>query len=127
MSTENRQVCTLCGADGHLAAQCHWQPQISQAWIDVQAERRRQIDEEGWTLEHDDQNSSGELAQAAAAYLIFAFSRSASDRTYAARLWPRLSGFNPKGIRQDLVRACALALAELERLDRATAPPHGGE
>lgn len=97
------------------------------AWHDVQAERRRQIEAEDWTLEHDDQHAPGELARAAAAYLLYAFPRVPFDLTLASRLWPRLSGFNPKGVRRDLVRACAMALAELERLDRSAVPAQGGE
>ncbi|MHA6118055.1 hypothetical protein ACVSK2_13715, partial [Pseudomonas aeruginosa] len=31
--------------------------QVPQAWLDVQAERRRQIEAEGWTPEHDDAHS----------------------------------------------------------------------
>ncbi|MEW3606546.1 hypothetical protein QOZ08_34310, partial [Pseudomonas aeruginosa] len=27
---------------------------VPQAWLDVQAERRRQVEAEGWTPEHDD-------------------------------------------------------------------------
>lgn len=77
---------------------------VPQAWLDVQAERLRQIEAEGWTLEHDDQHQPGELAQAAAAYLLYAFPRGAFDRTYAARLWPWISGFKPTEERRDLER-----------------------
>ncbi|WP_425328329.1 hypothetical protein [Pseudomonas nitroreducens] len=101
--------------------------QAPQAWIDVQAERRRQIEAEGWTLEHDDQHKPGELAQAAVAYLLYAFPREAFDRTYAARLWPWISGFKPMGERRDLERGLALGLAALERFDRTAAPAQGGE
>lgn len=100
---------------------------VPQAWLDVQAERRRQIEAEGWTLEHDDQHQPGELAQAAVAYLLYAFPREAFDRTYAARLWPWISGFKPTGERRDLERGLALGLAALERLDRAAAAAQGGE
>ena len=34
----------------------------------IAKERQRQIDEEGWTAEHDDLHSDGEMAQAAAVY-----------------------------------------------------------
>ena len=34
----------------------------------IAAERQRQIDEEGWTSEHDDSHDKGELADAAAVY-----------------------------------------------------------
>ncbi len=31
--------------------------EVPQAWLDVQAERRRQVEAEGWTPEHDDEHS----------------------------------------------------------------------
>ena len=40
----------------------------SQAVLDVAAERRRQIEAEGWTPEHDDEHSAGQLAGAAGCY-----------------------------------------------------------
>lgn len=101
--------------------------QVPQAWIDVQAERRRQIDEEGWPAVDDDQNKPGELAQAAAAYLLYAVPRGISDLKFASRLWPWISGFKPQGSRNDLVRGIALGLAAIERFDRAAAPVQGGE
>ncbi|MCJ1887380.1 hypothetical protein LNN38_21140 [Pseudomonas sp. LA21] len=100
--------------------------QVPQAWLDVQAERRRQIDEEGWPAADDDQNKPGELAQAAAAYLLYAVPRGHSDLKFASRLWPWISGFRPQGSRNDLVRGVALGLAALERLDRAAALAQGG-
>lgn len=36
----------------------------------IAAERQRHVDEEGWTPEHDDQHSEGELAIAASVYAI---------------------------------------------------------
>lgn len=36
----------------------------------ITAERQRQIDEEGWTAEHDEQHEKGELAAVAALYAI---------------------------------------------------------
>ncbi|MBW6227022.1 hypothetical protein KZ860_32630, partial [Pseudomonas aeruginosa] len=40
--------------DALLAARAAQAGQVPQAWLDVQAERRRQITAEGWTPEHDD-------------------------------------------------------------------------
>ena len=37
---------------------------------DVAAERKRQIEVEGWTAEHDDRHTPGELAQAGACYAL---------------------------------------------------------
>lgn len=36
----------------------------------IAEERQRQIEEEGWTPEHDDEHEDGELADAAACYCI---------------------------------------------------------
>ncbi|KQP34280.1 hypothetical protein ASF27_01585 [Methylobacterium sp. Leaf102] len=102
----------------------------SRAAQDVAAERRRQIVEEGWTASHDDTHTDGALAQAAAAY-AFVGSLSEYWRAHLSPssagctlrdLWPEawgFSAFKPKDRRHDLVRACALLIAEIERVDRA--------
>ncbi len=98
----------------------------SQAEIDVLDERARQVDDEGWSPAHDDEvNASGELAWAAACYAIAggepnpaAVVISQKDIPHALWPWP-LAGFKPKDRRSDLVRAAALLIAEIERLDRA--------
>lgn len=99
---------------------------------DVVAERRRQIVVEGWTAAHDDTHADGALSQAAAAYALVG---SLSDE-WRGRLFPSSWGtviwamwpgtwsrqwFKPKDRRRDLVRAAALVLADIERIDRATA------
>ncbi|MCY0328226.1 hypothetical protein [Pseudomonas aeruginosa] len=96
---------------------------VPQAWLDVQAERRRQVEAEGWTPEHDDEHNGGELADAAACYALSA----AGWSTYAAReRWPwPLEWWKPSTARRDLVKASALALAEIERLDRAATGKEG--
>ncbi|HHM8660782.1 TPA: hypothetical protein ACRMCZ_001415 [Pseudomonas aeruginosa] len=96
--------------------------QVPQAWLDVQAERRRQVEAEGWTPEHDDAHSHGEMARAAACYAL-AGSSAPNDGTAALLVslaWPwDEQWWKPTSARRDLVKACALALAEIERLDRA--------
>ncbi|HIE0007691.1 TPA: hypothetical protein ACXI5O_003741 [Pseudomonas aeruginosa] len=96
--------------------------QTPQAWLDVQAERRRQVEAEGWTPEHDDEHSHGQMARAAACYAL-AGSSAPSDGTAALLVslaWPwDEQWWKPSTARRDLVKACALALAEIERLDRA--------
>lgn len=88
--------------------------QVPQAWLDVQAERRRQITAEGWTPEHDDLYCAAELPRAAAAYIL----NGANDE--APAIWPfSAKWWKPSTARRDMVKACALALAEIERLDRA--------
>lgn len=80
---------------------------------DISAERQRQIQSEGWTPEHDDEHRNGAIAHAAAAYAL-------ADRYPAGRLWPwSIETWKPKSHRENLVRAGALILAEIERLDRA--------
>ncbi|MGV8475164.1 hypothetical protein, partial [Pseudomonas aeruginosa] len=96
--------------------------QVPQAWLDVQAERRRQINVEGWTPEHDDEHSHGQMARAAACYAL-AGSSAPNDGTAALLVslaWPwDEQWWKPSTARRDMVKACALALAEIERLDRA--------
>lgn len=89
---------------------------VPQAWIDVQAERRRQITAEGWTPEHDDLYCAAELPRAAAAYIL----NGANDE--APAIWPfSAKWWKPRDARSNYVRAGALILAEIERLDRAAA------
>ncbi|RPV86539.1 hypothetical protein IPC782_14780 [Pseudomonas aeruginosa] len=96
--------------------------QVPQAWLDVQAERRRQVEAEGWTPEHDDEHSHGQMARAAACYAL-AGSSAPNDGTAALLVslaWPwDEQWWKPTTTRRDLVKACALGLAEIERLDRA--------
>lgn len=86
----------------------------------IAAERQRQIEQEGWTPEHDDEHGNWEMAAAAAAY---AFSAATYGRYLAADplgFWPwDVSWWKPKGPREDLVRAGALIAAEIDRMDRA--------
>lgn len=86
----------------------------SQAIKDVLAERRRQVEREGWTSRHDDEHDSAEMADAAACYAL-----SASNRGDFMRFWPwDDEWWKPATPRRDLVKAGALILAEIERLDR---------
>ncbi len=85
----------------------------SAAARDVLAERRRQIEAEWWTPEHDNQFVDRELAKAAACYAI--------DN---AAMWPwSMSWWKPSNSRRNLVKAGALILAEIERLDRLPSAP----
>jgi hypothetical protein len=95
--------------------------QLSKAAQDVLAERRRQIEVEGYTPEHD-QNAYGwcELAEAGAAYAL-ATLPSPIATGFAAKVWPfDPQYFKPRGNRANLVRAAALILAQIE-LDDAIA------
>lgn len=88
---------------------------------EIAAERRRQIEVEGWTPEHDDEHEEGSLASAAGCYAHYASlpNEVRAANTWWPRNWPWQSSFwNPKGRRRDLIRAAALIVAEIERLDR---------
>lgn len=96
------------------------------AWRDVQAERLRQISHEGWTPEHDDQHHDGELAYAAGGYAVEAADSisgmQTTDPVYSP-LFPEGWEFKRADPRRMLVKAAALLLAEIERLDRANGRP----
>jgi len=90
---------------------------------DIAAERERQQQKEGWTTHHDDEHVKGEIALAAAAY---SYATAFSDQERADGLspgfWPAswsIAWFKPTTRRRDLVKAAALIVAEIERLDRA--------
>lgn len=85
------------------------------AMCDVLAERQRLVTE-GWTPDHDDKLNSCELAAAAACYAV-----GSPALTYSgAQVWPWASYlWEQTDYRRMLVKAGALILAEIERLDRA--------
>jgi hypothetical protein len=106
-------------------------------------ERLRQVYEEGWTPEHDDQHTHGEMASAAAAYALAAARRlpvvttsgTGGDnggrgdlvvmRQAVPPFWPwEAESYKPGDHLRDLVKAGALIAAEIDRLHRAasTAP-----
>jgi hypothetical protein len=89
---------------------------LSRAARDVVSERRRQMAVEGWTIDHDDRHALGELARAAVCYA----DPLNTERERAPGKWPwGAEWWKPKSRRRDLVRAAALIIAEIERLDRA--------
>lgn len=92
---------------------------MSKAIEDIAAERQRQIETEGWSIEHDDSHSDGELARAAACY---AYDDRKKYKAAAPVDWPwSQAWWKPKTKREDLVRAGALIAAEIDRLDRLEA------
>lgn len=97
----------------------------SMAARDVLAERKRQVEAEGWTPEHDDKHAKGEMAKAAASYAVDNVSLyppgqwNSERRSIADWLWPwDMRWWKPTNRRRNLVKAGALILAEIERLDR---------
>ena len=90
-----------------------------QAWVDVLAERCRQIEVEGWTPEHDDCHRDGSLAKAAYCYAWAACGLGMESPPPAPPGWPWAgTWWKPRDTRSNLVRAAALLLAEIDRLDR---------
>lgn len=98
----------------------------------IAAERRRQIEEEGYTQNTDDILAPGKLAAAAECYLAFVrfhhkidthhgpWMLDIPDRNHIEGLWP----FHPRMWKpsadplRNLVRAGALIAAEIDRLQR---------
>lgn len=108
----------------------------NEAIADIAKERARQISAEGWTPEHDDEHGGGDMALAASCYanLSGLMERSHHRRetglaTTASSMltpidWPwDEKWWKPKTTRENLVRAGALIVAEIERLDRALKRP----
>lgn len=93
---------------------------------EVIKERRRQIEDEGFTTLHDDKYDHGELARAGASYAVHSgftwfdpYVR-ISNQKKAPSFWPWPSKWwKPKDPRRDLIKAAALIVAEIERLDRS--------
>jgi hypothetical protein len=83
----------------------------------VIAERFRQIEGEGWSLEHDDAHGTGELAQAGSCYARWA--GNPMRASMAPDHWPwSIDWWKPAGFRRDLVKSAALIIAEGEKFDR---------
>lgn len=97
-------------------------------------ERRRQITSEGWTPEHDDHHSDGELVLSAACYAYPPVLRAINPATMVAVNWPWSADWwkpgadTPRGRIWDLRRAGALIAAEIDRqlrlIEAAEAPAH---
>ena len=118
-------------------------PGWSSALSYVAAERQRQVSAEGWSAAHDDTHDKFEMSRAAAFYCLhtaadvlpepdhdapsdryglFLTADSAWPEAWSRHLWKK-----PKDARRNLVRAAALIIADIERLDRENeaAPPPG--
>jgi hypothetical protein len=90
---------------------------------EIWSERERQIAVEGWTAAHDDEHSHGFLALAAASYTLASrWNRAHRASGAIPQIWPwDKAWWKPKSPRRDLIRAAALIVAEIERLDRKAA------
>ena len=89
-------------------------------------ERLRQIQQEGWSKEHDDEHTKGELLGAARAYALVAYHQEKFGKIIVTEAppasWPDnwdnewwKPSKNPK---RNLVKAGALIAAEIDRLIR---------
>lgn len=111
------------GLAGELAKE---KPSIT----DVIAERQRQI-RKGSDSDHDDGYIDGVLALGGAAYAIAGAGMNGvgTYRQRAKNLWPfPLKTFNPADNthrRENLIRGAAMIVAEIDKIDRATAKAEG--
>jgi hypothetical protein len=97
---------------------------VSNAIELIAAERQRQITEEGWSVQGDDQHKANHLAKAAVCYAMPDDIRQAIiwNITLRYRIWPWAERFwkpSPDNRIRELVKAGALIVAEIERLQRA--------
>lgn len=85
----------------------------------IAAERERQVNVEGWTPEHDDAHTNGELSTAAVCY---AATSAVREVIGVGALWPwSFADWKPSanaGRVRELAKAGALIAAEIDRLTR---------
>lgn len=97
---------------------------MSKVITDIMEERTRQIFGERWTADHDDNHDTGELAMAGACYARYAFIKNLRGRDDCLSSgtpvdWPwSCECWKQKNPRQDLIRAAALIVAEIDKIDR---------
>lgn len=102
-----------------LESALRFQEAATAAARDVLAERQRQIEQEGWTPGRDDAYTEHELSRAAACYAL----EGDTVITHPPKEWPWPEcWWKPSDDRRNLVKAGALILAEIERIDRAAQP-----
>ena len=103
----------------------------------IAAERKRQIEKEGWTPEHDDEHADGSLRRAAICYAKLAVPNLEYRHVkYPPEGWPISwadtwwkPGLEPGQTMEDhhairmLEKAGALIAAEIDRLERRPVPP----
>jgi len=90
----------------------------------IAEERKRQVEVEGWTPEHDDDHWRGELAEAAACYALGKKEIKESYGGYGEikitiPIWPFEDKWwkpTPKDRIKELIKAGALIAAEIDRL-----------
>ena len=89
---------------------------MSQGFQDVLAERQKQIRLNGYSSEHDAQYVNGELSLAAISYADPTVMDAAAP---VPKAWPwQMKFWRPRTRRENLVRAAALIIAEIDREDQ---------
>lgn len=119
-SDEGTSHCTLAVAGATSVA-----PPAPTAGAElIAAERRRQVEAEGWTPEHDAEHTEGDLIEAAIAYAV-----EAAPTPLAPEGWPwpwHADYWKPTADpARNLIKAGALIAAELDRLLAAGSSPAG--
>lgn len=97
---------------------------ISHGVVAIASERRRQLEAEGFDVEHDDAHTNGEMVAAASCYLASWLYPGTDDIDFTAHPphnWPWLpEDWKPsRDAIRNLVKAGALIAAEIDRLRRA--------
>lgn len=102
----------------------------------IAEERRRQVETEGWSAEHDDEHGADDMARAAACYATPDYRRSMESRVQPGstrspefyvsvpRMWPWFADDwkpSPDDRVRELAKAGALIAAEIDRLQRKAA------
>lgn len=92
---------------------------------EITVERKRQTEVENWSSEHDDLHDDRSLARVAGCYALAAsYEDSARQHLLDGMVpiqWPpswSIEWWKPTNRRRDLIKAAALIVAEIERLDR---------
>jgi len=93
-----------------------------QALRDLLAERLNQVEQHGFTLEHDLGHSPEALARAAESYALTAQRQlmGAADAMQQPSIWPfERESWNPRDARTNAIKAAAIMWALADRLDHA--------
>lgn len=125
---DSEEVAMLRGEIGRLSSMINSHMEgvsgATRAGMDVLGERARQRRMEGYDDAHDDAHDDFDLTSAAIAYLMNARLRGTTGHSYAdapPHDWPwSARDWKPKGVRQELVVAAALIIAEIEKIDRSS-------
>ncbi len=91
---------------------------------DIKRKRQRQVVVHGWKRAHDDEHAAGELAQAAIPYIQSAYDTEMGlTGEELLVFWPWEDGYPnlDQPVRELLLNAAALLVADIERLDRIEA------